>query len=86
MPNDTIELDPEDVRVGATIKALRGAYGLTAAELGRLVGKSEALITAIERGERHATPAVCRSVADGLGVPLAAITVKGYAQAVRAAS
>ena len=78
MPSDTTALDPEDVRVGATIRALRKAYGLDAHELGRLIDKSEALVTAIERGERRATPAVCRAIADSLKIPLAAITVEGY--------
>lgn len=82
MPNDTNELDPEDVRVGATVRALREAYGLTASQLGRLIDKSEPLITAIERGQRRATPEVCRAIADKLGIPLAAITVKDYAKAV----
>lgn len=78
---DTDTRDPEDIRVGATIRALREAYGLTAAGLGRLIGKSEALVTAVERGERSATPEVCRTIADKLRIPLAAITVEGYEQA-----
>jgi transcriptional regulator with XRE-family HTH domain len=78
---DTDTRDPEDIRVGATIRALREAYGLTAAGLGRLIGKSEALVTAVERGNRSATPEVCRMIADHLGIPLAAITVKDYAKA-----
>lgn len=72
--------DPEDIRVGATIRALREAHGLKARELGALIGKSEALITAIERGERTATPEVCKAIADVFRVPLAAITIEGYAQ------
>jgi len=86
MPSDTTAPDPEDVRVGATIRALRNAYGLTSAELARAIGKSEQLVRFIERGERRATPPVCKSIADTLGVPLAAITVKGYAQLGKAAS
>lgn len=86
MPNDTTALDPEDVRVGATIRALREAHGLSITELGRLVGVSRQLIGLIESGERHATPAVCRAIADTLGIPLAAITVTGYAQMRRPAS
>jgi transcriptional regulator with XRE-family HTH domain len=78
---DTDTRDPEDIRVGATIRALREAYGLKAAELGRLIGKSEALVTAVERGERKATPEVCKAIADNLRLPLAAITVEGYAKA-----
>lgn len=81
MPNDTTELDPEDVRVGATIKALREAHGLNRTELARLIGVSQQLVSFIEAGKRHATPAVCRAVADKLGIPLAAITVRDYAKA-----
>jgi len=80
MPDTTIAPDPENVRRGATIRALREAYGLKARQLGELIGKSEDLITAIERGERRATPGTCRAIADKLGVPLAAITVEGYEQ------
>jgi transcriptional regulator with XRE-family HTH domain len=71
---------PEDVRVGATIRELRRAYGLTAAQLGRAIGKSEDLITAIERGERHATIANCRAIADFIKIPVAAIIIDGYDQ------
>ena len=66
--------------MGATIRALREAYGLKARELAELIGKSEPLITAIERGERSATPEVCKAIAGKLRIPLAAITVEGYEQ------
>lgn len=75
---ETEPLDPEDVRVGATIRALREPRGLTSAELGRAIGKSEALIRHIERGERHASLVICQAIASVLKVPVAAITVKGY--------
>lgn len=75
---DTDTRNPEDIRRGATIRALREAYGLKAHELGRLINRSEALVTAVERGERTATLGVCRAVAGALNVPLAAITVEGY--------
>ena len=86
MPSETTALDPEDVRVGATIQALRKAYGLERSELARAIGKSEQLIGFIERGERRATPIVCRSIAKTLGIPLAAITVADYEQIRRPAS
>jgi transcriptional regulator with XRE-family HTH domain len=76
---DTDTRQPEDVRRGATIRALREANGLTAVELGRLIGVSEPLITAIERGDRRATMANCRAIAERLNVPLAAITIEDYA-------
>jgi transcriptional regulator with XRE-family HTH domain len=86
MPSEITALDPEDVRVGATIRALRDAIGLEQDELARAIGKSRQLIGLIESGKRHATAPVCRAIADTLGVPLAAITVKGYAQLRKAAS
>lgn len=86
MPSDTTERDPENVRTGATIAALREAYGLSQAELARLIGVSAPLISLVESGDRKATPKVCRDIADKLGIPLAAITVKDYAQAAKAAS
>ena len=78
--SDTPERSLEDIRVGATIKALREAHGLTRIELGRAIGKSDKLIQKIEAGERRATPEVCRSIVDTIGVPLAAITVRNYEQ------
>lgn len=78
MPDTEPAPDPADVRKGATIRALREMHGLTAEELGRAVGKSRPLITAIERGERRAPFALCRAIAETLGVPVAAITVENY--------
>jgi transcriptional regulator with XRE-family HTH domain len=78
--SDKPDRNPEDVRIGATIKALREKAGLTPTELGRAIGKSDKLIQAIERGERHATPQVCRRIADTLQVPLVAITLAEYEQ------
>lgn len=78
--SDSREYDPEDIRVGAIVRALREAHGLTAIELGRAIGKSEGLITAIERGFRHATPQVCRVLADRFRVPLAVFTFEDYEQ------
>lgn len=69
---------PEDIRVGATIRALREAHGLSSDQLARAIDKSGPLLRAIEVGKRHATPQVCRRVADTLGIPLAAITVAEY--------
>jgi transcriptional regulator with XRE-family HTH domain len=86
MPSKPDAFGPEDIRVGATIQALREAHGLTRAELARAIGKSEQLIGFIERGERHATPPVCKSIADTLRIPLAAITVADYERISGAAS
>lgn len=71
---------PEDVRVGATIAALREAHELSQAELGRAIGVSQQLISFIEGGARKASIANCRAIAKVFRVPLAAITVEGYQQ------
>jgi ribosome-binding protein aMBF1 (putative translation factor) len=78
--SDNPDRDPEDVRIGATIKALREKSGLSCTELGRAISKSDKLIQAIERGDRHATPQVVRGIADTLQVALAAITLADYEQ------
>lgn len=83
---DTPPPDPEDVRVGATIRQLREDRDLSAAELGRLIGKSEPMVTAIERGQRHATLTTCKDIARALGVRLAVITVKDFADIADKAS
>lgn len=55
---------------GEIIRILRESHSLSAAELGRRIGKSEATITAIERGERRATLPVCIDIARVLDVPV----------------
>lgn len=69
---------PETVRVGATIRALREAYGLKVTELARIANVNRSYLNAVELGIRQPSPKLCRSVADALGVPLAAITIAGY--------
>jgi transcriptional regulator with XRE-family HTH domain len=86
MPDTTTTPDPEDVRIGATIRALREAHELTATELARAIGVSQQLMSFIERGERHAGMAHCRAIARTLNVPLAAITVRDYADIADKAS
>lgn len=78
MPSETTAPDPENVRVGATIKALREAHELTVTELARAIGVSHTLISLIESGQKRATMANCREIARVVRVPLAAITVAGY--------
>lgn len=74
---DTDTRQPEDVRRGATIRALREAHGLSGAELGRLIGVSQQLVSFIENGDRHASVATCRDIAGTFKIPLAAITIEG---------
>lgn len=80
MASDTTALNPENVRVGATIRALREAHGLNGTQLAVLIGVSLPLVSLIESGQRKATPKVCKAIADKLGIPLAAITVEDYEQ------
>ncbi len=58
---------------GAAIKALREAYGWQAKKFAAAVGISAPYYSRIESGDRQASPAVLRAIADTLGVPLAAI-------------
>lgn len=77
---ETPSPDPENVRVGATIRELRLSRELTSDELGRAIGVTGGQIRHIERGIRKAQLADCRAIARVLGVPLAAITVEDYAR------
>jgi DNA-binding transcriptional regulator YiaG len=65
---ETTNLDPEAVRLGATIKALREAYGLRTAELAEGVGISDRYLRYLEDGTKKAP----------LNIPLAAIAVPTY--------
>jgi|HubBroStandDraft_4_1064222.scaffolds.fasta_scaffold194483_1 transcriptional regulator with XRE-family HTH domain len=77
--------DPEDIRVGATIKALRDAHGLKLGELAVALDKSHAYLSNIEAGRKAAPMPLCRQIADLLRIPLAAITVADYAEIREAA-
>lgn len=70
-----IPLDPEDIRVGATIAALRMLRGMTQDTLSahRDVMISRAYLANIEKGRKHATPRVVARIAKALGVPQIAI-------------
>lgn len=79
------QLDPEAVRLGATIRALREAHGLKITELASAIGVSRPYLTNIEHGRKKATRGVCRKTADTLGIPLAAITIEDY-EAIKASA
>lgn len=72
------ELDPEAVRIGATIKALREALGWTTNELAAAVGKSHAYLSNIEHGRKRCPPKLCREIAAAMGVAPAAIVSPAY--------
>lgn len=69
---DRNEDDP--VRVGATIRELRKAYGWALGKFAVAVGTTHPHMSNIESGRKHCTPEMARRIADTLGVPLAAIT------------
>jgi transcriptional regulator with XRE-family HTH domain len=71
--SDTSGRNPEDIRIGGVVKALREAHGLSRAQVGDAIGKSGKLIAALEQGHRHATAPVQRLLVDFFGVPLDAL-------------
>jgi transcriptional regulator with XRE-family HTH domain len=77
--------DPENVRVGATIRALRKAHELKLIELAVALDISHAYLSNIEAGRKPASMALCRQAAKILRVPLAAITVADYEEIREAA-
>ena len=77
---ETKERTPEAVRRGATIKALREAYGLSAAKLVEPLDITRRYLSYIEAGDKLAPVALCRQIADRLRIPLAAIMVDGVAE------
>jgi transcriptional regulator with XRE-family HTH domain len=72
------DLDPEAVRIGATIRALRDALGWRLGELAKAVGISHAYLSNVEHGRKRAPTPLCRTIAEKLGVPPAAIVSPGY--------
>ncbi len=75
----TTDLDPEAVRIGATIKSLREAYGWKVGEFATAIERSSSFLSNIEAGRKHAPRSLCRKISDVLGVPLAAIISPEYA-------
>lgn len=75
----TAAKDPEDERVGATVKALRNAHGLKLGEMAIALGISHSYLSNIEAGRKTAPLPLCRQIATLLRIPLAAITVADYA-------
>lgn len=67
---------PEARRVGATIRALREAYGWQLGKFAVACHMSHGHLANIEAGRKTATPEKLRKIADILGVPLAALTTE----------
>lgn len=71
-------INPEAVRIGATIRALREALGWKLGELAKAVDRSHAFLSNIEHGRKLCPRPLCKAIADALGVPVAAIVSPGY--------
>ena len=78
--------DPENIRVGATIRALRKAHGLKLIEMAVALDISHAYLSNIEAGRKAAPIALCKQAAKILRIPLAAITIADYAAISEAAA
>lgn len=66
--------EDDPIRVGATVKALREAYGWSLSKFAVAAGMTHGHLANIEAGRKRLTPEKARNVADVLNVPLAAIT------------
>jgi len=77
-----MEQNDDPVRVGATVKALREAYGWKLGKFAVAVGTTHPHLSNIEAGRKRVTPEMARRIADTLGVPLAAITTSRQVEEV----
>jgi transcriptional regulator with XRE-family HTH domain len=71
-------LDPEAVRIGATIRALRDGRGWKLIELAAAVDYSHGYLSKIEHGLKKCPSWLARDIAAAIGVPPAAIVSPGY--------
>lgn len=65
-------MSPMDINPDA-LRVIRERSGIGVGELARSAGVQSAHLSNIEAGRRNASPAVARSIAKALGVPLLAI-------------
>lgn len=72
-----------NIKTHNRIKEVREAKGLSQAQLGRLIGKSEPTVNRYERGNRKPTRDVLNAIAQALGVPLKSLFVNLDVQGVR---
>lgn len=75
---DSPALDPEAVRIGATIRELRDLRGWKLVELAKAVDKSHGYLSKVENGLKKCPYPLARDIAAALGAPLAAIVSPGY--------
>lgn len=59
---------------GATVRVIRELSGISQVDLAARVGISQGSLSHIEAGKFGTTPQTARKIADGLGVPLEAVT------------
>lgn len=69
-----VKHDPENIRIGQNIKALRVAATLDRHQLAGLIGRSYVVTGHIERGRNGTSPAARAAIASALKVPIAALT------------
>lgn len=77
--------NPENVRVGETLRALRKAHGLKLTEMAVALDISHPYLSNIENGRKAAPMPLCKQAAKILRIPLAAITVADYEEIREAA-
>jgi len=78
-------LDPERVRVGATVRALREAYGLKQDELAEKSAVGRTTLVRIEAGTRPLSPSNAIAIAGVLGVrPIALLNPTAFTDEVDA--
>lgn len=71
-------LDPEAVRIGATIRSLRKSSRMTLKELGEAVGKTHHYLSKIERGQKPAPRELIVDIAEAMCVPFVSIVRPDY--------
>ena len=69
----------DDTPIGATVKSLREAAGLSRRQLAAASGSGVDLIIKIENSKRRLTPEMARRIADALGLPLSSLSDKDAA-------
>lgn len=79
MSGEKLVRDPMLVEIGARIKQIRSAGGMTQKDLGERAGVSPAYIYIVETGGQNITITVFRRLAEALGVPMASLLAIGDA-------
>lgn len=75
------DLDPESVRIGATLRTLREDRGFKLGEFANELNISYAYLSNIEAGRKRLTPQLLNAAAEVLQVRKVAIVREGYYEA-----